>query len=116
MGTYARAAQLMAQLEAHGIRAVADPRSAVPPCVLLTPPRRTYDLPLPAYTATWELACLVPGPGTADAWVALDELVDNVVAALDLSDTTATPASYQLAAAAEPLPAYIVTLTEGTDQ
>ena len=115
MGSYARAAQIMAQLEAHDIRAVADPRSAFPPCVLLTPPTRTYDLPLPNYTATWTLAILAPGPGSADAWVALDELLDQVVEALELSDSVATPASYQLPSATEPHPAYLLTITEGTD-
>jgi hypothetical protein len=115
MGTYARAAELMQLLKDHDVRAVADPRSAHAPCVLLTPPQRTYDLPLPAYTVTWSLVVLVPGPATADAWVKLDELTDTVVAALDLSDTTVTPASYQLPGPSEPLPAYIITMTEGTD-
>jgi hypothetical protein len=113
--SYARAAELMAQLEAHDIRAVADPRSVYPPCVLLTPPARRYDLPLPAYTATWSLVCLAPGPGTADAWVALDQLLDAVVGALELDDSTATPSSYQLPTGGEPLPAYILTMTEGVD-
>lgn len=116
MGTYARAQQLMAVLKDHDVRAVADPRSAHPPCVLLTPPTRTYDLPSPAYSVTWSLVCLVPGPGTADAWVKLDELADAVVAALEPSDTTVTAASYQLpGGSSQPTPAYIITWTEGTD-
>lgn len=114
MGTYARAAELMAVLKDHDVRAVADPRSAHPPCVLIPPPQRTYDLGS-GYSVTWNLVCLVPGPGTADSWVKLDDLADNVVAALEPSDTTVTPASYQLPGPQEPHPAFIITWTEGTD-
>lgn len=112
MGTYARAVELVELLDQAGVRAVADPRSAHAPCVLLQPPARTYDLPLPAYTVTWRLLCLAPGPGTADAWNALDDLADRVVAALELDGTTVEPISYQLPGG-DSLPAYVVTITEG---
>lgn len=114
MGTYARAAELMVQLKDHDIRAVADPRSAHPPCVLIPPPTRTYDLGS-GYSVTWRLVCLAPGPGSADSWNALDDLADAVVAALEPSDTTVTPGSYQLPSATEPHPAFTITWTEGTD-
>lgn len=117
MTSYARASQLAGMLQDAGINAVADPRSATPPCVLFTPPRRVYDLPLPAYTAQHKLVCLVPGPGASDAWAALDDLLAVVVDVLgDLLDgTTAEPGSYQLAADQPALPAYTITLTEGLD-
>lgn len=115
MGTYARAFQLAQQLADQDIRVTADPAAAIPPCVLITPPTRTYDLPLPSYSVTWSLVCLAPGPGGVNAWAALDELVDAVVDALELDGTTATPGSYQLPTAPEPHPAYIITMTEGTD-
>lgn len=114
MGTYQQALEFMAQLEAHDIRAVADPRSAHAPCVLLVPPTRTYDLPLPSYSVTWQFICLAPGPGNADAWVCMDDLVDRVLEALDLADVTVTPGSYQLTGDGHPHPAYTITHTEGT--
>lgn len=115
MGTYQRAIQLMAILKDHDVRAVADPRSAHPPCVLIPPPTRTYDLGS-GYSVTWRLVCLAPGPGNADAWVELDKLADTVVEALEPSDTTVESASYQLPTGSpEPHPAFIITWTEGTD-
>lgn len=113
--THARAVELVEMLDGAGVRAVADPRSVVPPCVLLQPPTRRYDLPLPAFTAVWTLVAIAPGPGTADAWVALDDLADIVVEVLgDLLDATEVrPASYTLPGAAEPAPALLITMTEG---
>lgn len=114
MGTYARANQLAQLLQAADIRAVADPRSAHVPCVLIPPPTRTYDLAV-GYSVTWRLVCLAPGPGSADSWTELDQLADAVLDVLEPSDTTVTPGSYQLPSASEPHPAFTITWTEGTD-
>lgn len=102
-------------LAAAGVRAVDDPRSAQPPCVLFTPPERRYDLGLPSFTAVWTLVLLAPGAGNADAWDALDDLATTVLEVLEdlLDGTTVRPASYQLPAGGEPCPAYLINLTEG---
>lgn len=105
----ARALELVEILTAAGVRAVADPRSATPPVVLVTPPDRTYDLAC-GYTARWKLWALAPGPGNADAWAALDELVDKVRTVLDVE--RATFSSYTVAGA-ESFPAYQLDVVEG---
>jgi hypothetical protein len=110
MSSYDRALELVAELAAAGVNATADPRSATPPCVLIPPPERDYDLPC-GYTARWHLWALVPGVGNADAHKALDALADDVAAVLPVE--RATPASYVLSPDSPPLPAYRLELTEG---
>lgn len=110
MSTYARGAELAAALTAGGVRATADPRSAHPPCVLVTPPVRRYELSV-GYSVEWRLVCLAPAPGTADSWAALDELVDAVAELVDVE--LAEPGSYTLPSAeGASLPAYILTVKE----
>ncbi len=112
MGTYDRAVALAAALVAGGVRATADPRSALPPCVLVTPPVRRYDLNA-GYSVEWRLVCLAPAPGTADTWVALDGLVDAVEELVDVE--LAEPGSYTLPVAeGASLPAYILTVKEAS--
>ena len=106
----ARGLELVEILTAAGVRATVDPRSATPPCVLVTPPERTYDLTC-GYTARWKLWALAPGPGNADAWAALDELVDKVRTVLDVE--RATFASYALAVDSPTVPAYQLDVVEG---
>ena len=60
--SYDRALELAEKIQAAGVPATVDPRSATPPCVLVTPPGRTYDLGC-GYTAAWQLMALVPGTG-----------------------------------------------------
>lgn len=110
--SYARAVEIVGLLDAAGVRATADPRSAQPPCVLVTPPARDYTLGC-GYSADWRLMALVPGPGSADAWAALDALVDDVVDALDVE--RAEPTAYTLAAGGDPLPAYVLTIREAIE-
>jgi hypothetical protein len=110
MSSYPRALEIAEKLTANGIRATVDPRGATPPCVLIVPPARTFDLGC-GYSATWELWALVPGTANADAHKALDELVDEVAKVLPIE--RADLQSYALAADAPPLPAYRLTFTEG---
>lgn len=106
--SYDRSLELVAELVAAGVNATADPRSATPPCVLVTPPRRTYDLGC-GYSAEWNLWALVPNPGNADAHKALAAMVDELAAVLPI--TTADPGSYALGVG-EPFPAYQCQFTE----
>jgi hypothetical protein len=103
MSSYERAVELVDKLTAEGITATVDPRSATPPCVLVVPPERTYDVGC-GYTARWQLWALVPGTGNADAHKALDDLVDQTVAVLPVE--RATLQSYVLSPDSPPLPAY----------
>jgi hypothetical protein len=105
-----RARELAAKLEAEGIRATVDPRSATPPCVLVTPPNMRRDLAC-AHTAEWQLWALAPATANADAWAALGVLLDAIDAALDW--TRADFASYSLSPDSPPMPAYRVTFEEG---
>ena len=109
MSSYERALELVAALTGAGIIATADPRSATPPCVLVPPPRRVYDLSC-GYTATWQLHALVPGTGNADAHKALDALVDSVAEVLPIE--RAELESYVLSPDNPPLPAYRLELEE----
>ena len=107
---YDRAVALADKLVGAGIRAVVDPRSATPPCVLVTPPNKTYDIGC-GFTAAWGLIALVPGTGTADAFRALDELETSVAGVLDVTRSTLT--QYVLSPDNPPLPAYRIEFTEG---
>ena len=110
MSSYERAGELVGKLTAAGITATVDPRGATPPCVLVVPPARVYDVAC-GYTATWELWALVPGTGNADAHVALDDLVDEVATVLPLE--RADLQSYALSADAPTLPAYRLDIDGG---
>lgn len=109
MSSYERSLAIVDALEAAGIRATADPRSATPPVVLVTPPDRTYDIAC-GYSARWSLFALVPGLGNADAHKAMDAMVDDIAAVIPLE--TAEPASYILSPDAPALPAYRCQFTE----
>ena len=110
MSSYARALELVDKLAADGITATVDSRAATPPCVLVPPPSREYDVAC-GYTASWELWVLVPGTGNADAHKQLDELVDRVAAVLPVE--RADLQAYALSVDSPPVPAYRVTFTEG---
>lgn len=110
MSSYDRALELVAALELAGITATADPRGATPPCVLVVPPDREFDIAC-GYSARWALWALAPGTANADAHKALDAIVDDVAEVLPLE--RATLASYALSVDAPPLPAYRLEFTEG---
>jgi len=104
--------EIAATLTAAGVVATADPRSATPPCVLVAPPRRTYDLAC-GYSARWNLWALAPGAGNTDAHKALDEMVDRLAELLPIED--AEPGSYVLSPDNPPFPAYRVEFLEGIE-
>lgn len=110
MGTLAAGLELEAELVAAGVRATVDVRNAVPPCVLIPPPARRYDLNT-GYSVEWRLYCLAPGAGNRDAWDALDELLAQLEAVVDVE--RAEPGSYTLPteSGVVNVPAYIVTMT-----
>lgn len=107
-----RARALVDLLTAAGLRATADVRTAVPPCVLVEPlPALRFNRTLcgePA--ATFRIVALAPGPGTLNAADTLDSLTTAVAAVLDLDDGNAV--AYQTGYSADPLPAYLMTYTE----
>lgn len=107
---YDRGLQLVDKLTSAGITATVDPRSATPPCVLVTPPSKTYDIGC-GFTGDWSLIALAPGPGNADAWKALDTLETAVAEVMPVRRSIFT--QWTLAADAPPLPAYRIEFTEG---
>lgn len=107
-----RGEQLAQLLTEAGVAATTDPAAAFPPCVLIGPPRRRYDLPT-GYTAVWELVALAAPPGGAQAWADLDALADVVAARLIVTD--AAPVSYPLVPDAPPAPALLLTYTEAME-
>lgn len=105
------AAQLIVdKLTGAGITATADPRSATPPCVLVSPPAKRYDLAC-GFTAAWQLYCLAPGTGNADAFITLDRLETAVAQVLPVARSTLV--AYVLSADNPPLPAYRVEFDQG---
>jgi hypothetical protein len=113
VSSYDAALAIVEKLTGAGVTATADPRSATPPCVLVTPPDRVYDLAC-GYTASWSCWALVPGVGNADAHKALDALVDAVAEVLPVERVTLQ--SYVLASDAPALPAYRIQFDEGVSQ
>lgn len=98
---------------------ITDARLAHPPCFLLVPPERVYDLAC-GVTLVWSLFGLVPGPGGADAWRMLDDLAVVVEDAFGpesaASDAAAleraVSVSYVLPDAPDAVPGLLFTLRE----
>lgn len=110
--TLARGRELAALLSAAGVPAVVDVRDATAnlPCILVPPPRLEFDGYAFA-TATWGLVALAAtSAGAGEAWQQLVTLVDGAAAVLPVE--TANPTSYQLPTGGDPLPAYVLSLTE----
>jgi hypothetical protein len=84
---------LVARATDAGIRATADARNVNPPCVLFTPPTVTLDLNCGG-SAAFEAACIVPGPGNADAWKAAHDLAAELVRHVVPEAETLTPGAY----------------------
>jgi hypothetical protein len=110
VSSYDAALAVVDKLKAAGVVATADVRSATPPCVLVPPPDRSYDIGC-GYTAHWRIFALVPNPLNADAHKTLDTLADDVAAVLPVERMTV--ASYVLANDAPALPAYRIEFDEG---
>lgn len=109
---YERALEIVAELTAAGIPATCDTRSATPPCVLVPPPALDMNIACGA-TATWGLQALAVGPGNADAFKQLAELVRDVRAVLPVE--RADPGAYVLSPDAPAFPAYRIEFKEGID-
>lgn len=108
-----RARELAEQLTNVGVRAVTSARSVVPPCVLVTPPVRTYDLSC-GYSAAWQLYAIAPGGGDEGSWAELDKLVDQLATTLDVE--TVNPTAWKPSQdAPEAYPAFLVVFTEAVD-
>lgn len=104
-----RADEIVEALRARGVRATVDPQAASPPCVLVPPPGRTFDLSC-GYTARWELAALAPAAGGANrqSWAQLDELATAVADVFPLE--TANLVNLNLSGTE--YPAYLLAWTE----
>lgn len=79
------------------------------PCLLVAPPTMTFDVGDGA-TLDWRLVALTDGPPGARAFADLDALVEQVSALIPAE--SATPGSYQLTPAADPLPCYVIAYRE----
>jgi hypothetical protein len=115
MSTYAAGVELADKLAAampEDIVVTVDPRSATPPCVLITPPILAFDSGCGA-TATWAVFCLTPGTANADSWQALDDMLAVLNAELPIERSEHV--GYQLSPDAPPVPAYRVEFTAGVD-
>lgn len=109
---YTQAGTEAAALRAAGIPAFTDPEQAAAnlPCVLFTPPELTFDRFGGGASVTWRLAVLADPPADAEAWRALDELLELLAGVATI--TTAVPGQYTLAGERDPFPAYICTATD----
>lgn len=107
---YDRALQIVDKLKANRIPATVDPRSATPPCVLVTPPNGTLDISC-GFTAEWSLIALAPGAGNADSFKALDGLRHSVCSLFPVDRFDLI--SYSLSPDNPPFPAYRIQMKEG---
>ena len=109
--TVDRARQLAAQLVGAGLAATHDARAVagMAPCVLIGPPRLSFDVGTSA-TASWRLLAVAASADPLSAWEQLDNLVAAV--AVVLSVETADPTQFAPNADSDPLPAYALTLTD----
>jgi len=104
-----RAAEIVTALTSREVRATTDPSAAIPPCILVPPPGRTFDVGC-GYTARWELAAMAPAPTGPDrnSWAILDDLVANAEAVLPLE--SAQLVNFNLAGV--DYPAYLLAWSE----
>lgn len=98
--------QLQTVLTTAGVRATCDPNHVTPPCVLITPPQREYDLGC-GYSAVYKIIALAPAPGGLDAARHLDELTDGVAGVVGIDRVE--PIAYEVPGQAS-YPAYLITL------
>lgn len=114
--TATRAMELAAKLEAAGgedVHVTVDPRSATPPCLLLDPPDVRWDGNCSG-TADWRLWALAPNPFNLDAWMELDRLLSVAFRVVPVERHYGRR-WYSLSQDTQPVPAYLITFTEGVD-
>jgi hypothetical protein len=92
--------------------ATVDPRSAVPPCVLIGHTGGTISTNCGEATDFYA-ALLLPGPWNADAWKAGAELAPIVYSIVPAERRAYV--LYRLALDSAPIPAYLFTWTEDTE-
>jgi hypothetical protein len=104
-----RASEIVTALISQEVRATTDPSAAVPPCILVPPPGRTFDLGC-GFSARWELAAMAPAASAPDrnSWAVLDDLVAAAEAVLPLE--SAQLVSFNLAGS--DYPAYLLAWSE----
>jgi len=107
-----RSAEIVAQLDAAGIRATDDPRAVLPPCALVGPPTlQPSNIGGCAYDATWRIDLIGVASGGIQAFQSLDDLLENVLPLLPGYEI-ATPGTWLLSGGGDPLPSYTVNWME----
>jgi hypothetical protein len=114
-----RAEQIVAQLQAAGVRATIEPTQAVGllPCVLVNiPAERSNDLNCGA-SVTWALDCLAPVPNGWDrtAWLLMEELITAVEATFAVERSRSQPFQRPGAAGLLTYPSYEMTFMEALE-
>lgn len=106
---YDRAEQIIKELHGLGVRASADVYAVNPPCVLIVPPDRRYDLSC-GFTARWTFVALAPGALGQDrsTWQQLDTMADAVGEVADVTDTQLVAYTLQ----GKTYPTYLITAEE----
>lgn len=109
MSTTQAALDLCDKLTAAGIRATTDVTALNPPCVLVPPPTRRYDVGC-GFTIEWALEAIAPAVTGGDrvTWAELDALIDAVAGVVPLE--LARPRAY-VPPGGSALPSYLLTFT-----
>jgi hypothetical protein len=109
---YEAAQQLVEALVAAGINATSDPRSALPPCVLVPPPVGDFQTGMCSQWCAFEIYVLAPGTGNSDAFKQLEWLAYWTRQALP-NITAQYPSQYSLTPDSPSLPAYRMSIEIG---
>lgn len=106
--TIAQAKGYADELTAGGVPTYVDPRKAAAnlPCVLIVPPRLSWDRLGGPPSIEWRLVVLANGPHGLDCWATLDDLLRRLGDRVAIA--TAEPGAYSLTGES-PLPCYAVT-------
>ena len=106
-GFYRQAiANLAAEIEDLGVRAVTDPQAVNPPCVVIDPPS-LERITSGHYAILHRVHLIAPGFGNADAISNLDGLLESV---FDLDPDSIEPSTFTLGSTGEAAPALTLTL------
>lgn len=109
MNVAAAAAEIVAALEAGGVRAVLDAADANPPCVQLPPPTIHFRFGR-CQSFDWAARLLLPDNGQRNALAAAGELLELIQAALGGAVVTATATDFLLVDGST-VPGYTLTWT-----